>query len=87
VFALASGAFYRQDNFLKMRVLDGWSLVAELFDPTVAIPNIAKLLLDGVKKTPRLFVITSSVTGQEPAIFLSIPVCPCRAFFPLLMLH
>ena len=50
VFALASGAFYRQDNFLKMRVLDRWSLIADLFDLTVAIPNIAKLLLDEVKK-------------------------------------
>ena len=49
-FALASGAFYLQDSFLYLRVLDGWLLLADLFDPVYAIPNIAKRLLDDVKK-------------------------------------
>jgi hypothetical protein len=82
-----AGLFTFRILFLNRRVSDGWSLVANLFDPAFAIPNMAKLLLDEVKKTPRLFATTSSGTGQEPAIFPSIPVCPYQAFFPLLMLH
>ena len=50
VFALASGAFYLKNAFFNFCVLVGRSLAADRFDPAFAIPNIAKLLLDEVKK-------------------------------------
>jgi hypothetical protein len=45
-----AGLFTFRILFLNRRVLDGWLLVADLFDPAFAIPNIAKLLLNKAKK-------------------------------------
>jgi hypothetical protein len=64
-------------------------LAADRFDPAFAIPNIAKLLLDEVKKFFVCLRQNHQWQAKNLLFFLNscLSLSRSRAFFPLLMLH